>query len=218
MPCPHLVASKIIGTTFLGLLSGSYLTYSSIIIPHIKSFSASLSINDTKSYLQKLFCKSGKIFGILSSVSFITLFGAFATASKQGRHPYLIYSSLSVPLIASFGFLKILPLVKTISSQDSAIRSVKPKPTKKTEKVKIEERSTLDNSVYQTLGSDHEDDAHPTTSNTSDEVTIGEAEEVLAKQIIGQNLNSLQNYFYFTTGVSSIATVIAVIGLYGDFA
>lgn len=99
-----LILSKVIGTVSLGVLAGSSLTTSYVVFPAINQATDGGVAAASSSVLHTVVQKATKMANSMSMTAFVALSSAFMFAAPNARHPYLIYSALSVPVIAGLNY------------------------------------------------------------------------------------------------------------------
>ncbi|ANB11895.1 hypothetical protein AWJ20_122 [Sugiyamaella lignohabitans] len=108
MPCPIVILSKVIGTVSLGVLAGASTTNSLVSLPSIltnSSLQTEVDVQQQDTILTSLYQTTvSKVILPLSTVAFGSLVSAYILAPRSGQHPYLIYSALSVPIVAGLNY------------------------------------------------------------------------------------------------------------------
>jgi len=166
--------SKVIGTVSLGILAGS-----------TASTTYNLeAIKETDGL--EIYKRARKLTAPVAITAFTSLIGAYVFAPAAGRHPYLLYSALSVPILGALNRF-LAPKVVTVEAPKKL-----PKPE--------EEVSMLDNSVYAKL---EESDQESETSE----------ESVRSAAISKHHLYRLG---LWSSVVSGIAFIVSTVGIYGD--
>lgn len=99
-----LILSKVIGTVSLGVLAGSSLTTSYVVFPAINQATDGGVAAASSNILHTVVQKATKLANSVSVTAFVALSSAFMFAAPNARHPYLIYSALSVPVIAGLNY------------------------------------------------------------------------------------------------------------------
>lgn len=201
MPKTIIVLSKVIGTVSLGILTGAVASGTYISLPTLKDQPIE-SRDQQSAQLVSLYVRLKAVAKRLSITSLATLVSAYMFAPSHARHPYLVYSVLSVPALAAvnyvYGDLKWFDKLTQVSV---------PRPHKK--EPLPEEPSTLDNSVYGRVDSSESDDSSYHDNSSEDHVVSAEA--------VQQLYDRLKLLGRISTSVSGVAFLIATVGIYGDF-
>lgn len=178
---------------------------------------------------------------------------SFFAASPAGRHPYLLYSAFSIPIGIAIGYFKALPIYNSLTSllsiepsdKEFAEPNVKPtlEPVKGTSKMESshssilstpseEERSGLDNSVYNNISKsdfetseDEPDNKAAFTPKLEASVSDIQATQTPKASLsnsahtedVSKLVGSLIKYGRVITGLASTAFLIVTVGIYGDF-
>ncbi|CAN6615581.1 hypothetical protein TRVA0_006S01618 [Trichomonascus vanleenenianus] len=146
-----------------------------------------LSVDDLP---QRTQARLPKILGIVSVTS---LSAAFLFGGPRNRHPYLVYALLGVPISAVWSSFQLGSSAKL---QDEPVTPPTPGSP---------ERSQLDSSVYEDIGSGEKQDTPTPGDDTS---PTSEAEVHTSR--------SCAFIRYGPKVVTTLAFVIATIGIYGD--
>lgn len=215
-----LAATKVIGTTALGIYTGvvtSNITNYDILIHVLQSTTIS-NFNEFNSNLQSKLKTNSVLLGVLGGISSVAFQLSYFKAPLRAKHPYLIYASLVLPLSSIiYGILtrgelikyfKLDEVIKSFKKDEASENSVKEKA------VKENVRSELDNSIYKDLG----DDSSSNEGGQQEDDEISKEVEIhLSKTSLEQLLGKLNLANKIVGGVSFIGFVIASIGIYGDF-
>ncbi|CCH44217.1 putative membrane protein [Wickerhamomyces ciferrii] len=226
-----LAVTKIIGTTSLGIFAGYSISNISTYDILIKVLSQSNLIDFAQwnGKINEILVKNSIVLGGLGGISSLLFALSYNSSPSSGKHPYLIYASLVLPissiLIGILGKNEISNYLKL----DSLIEKFKQGNTISGDNVKQVKQvitSELDNSVYKDLGDDsvsttseQDQDQEPITpegQNEDDEISK-EVEIHLNKTTILNLLNKLNFINKFISGVSVLGFVISSIGIYGDY-
>lgn len=195
-----LILTKVIGTVTLGALAGSIVSTTQIAIPLLL---VPKTTEDLKSALTTLRLRSLSLISPLAITSFSALTISYLFAPAAGRHPYLVYSALSVPVVAAISYLKALPVFETLFATATAAVSpallpvvesgstggqstpVTQQSSPALSATLDEEHSGLDNSVYRNISkSDYEEDSESENSERKvPEQTIHETIPVVSEPV-----------------------------------
>lgn len=230
-----LLLSKVIGTVSLGLLAG--VSASSVIsLPLVASApvdtshqvlatasstgsseltdAPALDEHHSKSLVELYYERIKTIALPLSAAAVVGLMSAYVFAPSYGRHPYLIYSALCVPISRLLSFKSYQRASRAINalmcSTDAASTS-STSPIKKGHKVVEDVPSMLDNSVYGRLETEteHESSSTPTSSTTIEDKPL----RLAATEVV-----ALQRKETIATLTALVGFVISTVGIYGDMA
>lgn len=208
MTATVLVFSKVIGTVALGFLTGAVGSASYLSLPtvcqHLYAQGTKQDVSDAQENLDRLLVRFGRIVGPASITAFTALCVSFAFATKSARHPYLLYSALSVPVAAAVGYFKARPLVRTVLDVD-ADASETPTPTPAAPG--SPETSQLDNSVYETISS---------PKQTKKEDVTERVDDSLHRRAISHSISKLGTIGITVSGIFGFGFIISTIGIYGD--
>lgn len=214
MPRNIIILSKVIGTVSLGVLTGSIAAGTFVSLPILKDglISVETSNQQQKSLLVALHHRIQMLVTPLSITSFATLLSAYLFASARARHPYLLYSALSVPVLGAINyFYGDLEWLDSREQQPVAVRGAAKKEPKKV--AEPEELSGLDNSVYGRV--DRVDSESDNDSSSQD--NNSDSFQPVSSQTVKELHCQLNWLGWVGTGVSGIAFLIATVGIYGDF-
>lgn len=241
-----LILTKVVGTVSLGALAGSVLSTTQIALPLLL---LPKKPEDLNAALTKLREQSYRLFSPLAITSFSSLAISYIVASSASKHPYLIYSALSVPIVAAISYFKALPVYNSLlaesSSSDlataadiSSVSSAQTTPVTQDGSPTLSaasaeddvEHSALDNSVYRNISkSDYEDssedklEASQILEQTKEavvkpvELSVQPIQEVSSSNV-AVLVSKLTQFGNIASTVSSLAFVIATVGIYGDMA
>lgn len=235
MACHTLILTKVIGTVSLGAFAGSVLSTTHTALPLIL---LSKTPNDLQLALTTLRDKSLQLLSPLAITSFSTFAISYFFASSAARHPYLIYSALSVPIVAAISYFKINPvynsllaetnvskdtldIASTNSEQSTPVTQDGSPALSATSTDEDVEPSNLDNSVFRNISkSDYEEDIPKQSAKTLASVsnTQKQSAQTVSPATVGILVKQLTRLGNITSSVSGLAFVIATIGIFGDIA
>ncbi|KAI9808971.1 MAG: hypothetical protein M1826_003949 [Phylliscum demangeonii] len=92
-----LAVAKFVGSISLGLLTGISYTLSTITIPSLLTLPAATTAHQTFVRLQTVALAHLRALSVLSTSSFLV---AYCLSPRRGRHPYLLWTALTVALSA----------------------------------------------------------------------------------------------------------------------
>lgn len=209
MTATVLVFSKVIGTVALGFLTGAVGSASYLSLPtisqHLYSSGTKADVSDAQENLDRLLVRFGRIVGPACITACASLCVSFAFATKSARHPYLLYSALSVPVACAVGYFKARPLVKAVLGVDADAVSEASTP----ESTETAETSQLDNSVYENVS------LSPKVKASKEDVSE-RVEDTLHRRIITQSISHLGTVGIAVSGIFGFGFIISTIGIYGD--
>ncbi|KAL1889394.1 hypothetical protein Cpir12675_005794 [Ceratocystis pirilliformis] len=178
---------KFVGTVSLGLLTGMSYSLTTLAIPSILSLPSATAAAHALSRLSDLAASPLHLFSRLSCGAFLL---AFLSAPRAARHPYLLYTSL---------FAGAAGLANVITPMLAGQTTV---PTAAAASLRKNNVRALEAS-YEDIGS---------SGVTETDTSVAEDEE---KQVRAMAENFAKTRFV-ETGFSSIAFVMAVMGIWGD--
>lgn len=168
--------------------------------------------------------KTAAIVKPLSIAAFGSLTISFLAAGPAGRHPYLLYSALAIPITYAVGYFKGLPVYSSLAS----ILTKSPAPAPASEAPaeepaqatpSEEEHSSLDNSIYNNISKSDlessEDEATPEPEKKS-AASPETAPASFSTEDVSPLVQKLVKYGRIATGVTSAAFLIVTVGIYGD--
>ncbi|AOW06988.1 hypothetical protein B0I72DRAFT_135444 [Yarrowia lipolytica] len=208
MTATVLVFSKVIGTVALGFLTGAVGSASYLSLPtisqHLYSSGTKADVCDAQENLDRLLVRFGRIVGPACITACASLCVSFAFATKSARHPYLLYSALSVPVACAVGYFKARPLVRAVLDVDADAESEASTP----ESTDTAETSQLDNSVYENVS------LSPKVKSKED--VSERVEDTLHRRVITQSISHLGTVGVAVSGIFGFGFIISTIGIYGD--
>lgn len=197
-----------------------------------------LFISDASILLNSITSKTLAIVKPLSIAAFSSLTISYIAASPSGKHPYLLYSALSVPISFALAYFRGLPVYASLSNLlaastplDSDVRaegdsvettSSVATPTQDSE----DERPGLESSVYNITKSDlDEEEAVESVPKSSSEAAnkfkkTAEPSPLTSEPVstlVVDHVKKLIKYGRVISGVASTAFLIVTVGIYGDF-
>lgn len=206
MTATVLVFSKVIGTVALGFLTGAVGSASYLSLPtisqHLYSSGTKSDVSDAQENLDRLLVRFGRIVGPACITACASLCVSFAFATKSARHPYLLYSALSVPVACAVGYFKASPLITAVLDVDTDSVSEASTP----ESAEAQETSQLDNSVYENV----------TLSPKKKEDVSERVEDTFHRRVITQSISNLGTVGVAVSGIFGFGFIISTIGIYGD--
>jgi len=234
-----LAVTKVIGTSSLGIYTGivfSNISNYDILMNVLKTtnfnFNSFNEFNNKLNHKLKEHCSI--LFG-LGSISSILFQLTYFKSPLNLKHPYLIYSSLVLPIsLTIYGILfkneiinyfKLNEISQRFKQSRYCCGGLKKCGAKEEQKTNNESKkeqitSELDNSVYKDLGdeinSNDESNSTP-TSQIEDEEISKEVEVHLNKTITEGLLNKLNLANKIISGFSLVGFIISCVGIYGDF-
>ncbi|KAG5363356.1 hypothetical protein CJU89_2527 [Yarrowia sp. B02] len=198
MTATVLVFSKVIGTVALGFLTGAVGSASYLSLPtisqHLYASGTKADVSDAQENLDRLLVRFGRIVGPACITACASLCVSFAFATKSARHPYLLYSALSVPVACAVGYFKARPLVRAVLDVDADASEASTPETP--------EKSQLDNSVYEDLA--------------PKKAVSERVEDTLHRRVITQSISHLGTVGIAVSGIFGFGFIISTIGIYGD--
>ncbi|GMM38361.1 Atg33 protein [Saccharomycopsis crataegensis] len=209
-----LATTKIISVSCLGLLTGFLGQQAFSGLPLLIQFSKSSSLDEIRESAKKIIKKTRSLVLCLGSAATALLSLAFIKAPPRARHPYLIYSALGAPIAMTALFFKTYNVEVKLLDSDSDLQ-VEASASLKSKKTEKEEPSHLDNSVYQNLGADSEDDK--SIKQDEDDIESAVNNSILKTNTIA-GLEKLKSGYATATYIVGAAFGVSIIGIYGDFA
>lgn len=234
-----LILSKVIGTVSLGLLAGVSIT-SVVSLPVVASApvdnshnltttttdgdAATSSESSSPSLVESFYLRLKKLTCPLTVAAFVSLSCAYIFAPSYGRHPYLIYSALSVPLSRYISLRVGQQAIRDVNSLRSASASTVPQtagsaPAKsstpseaKEHKVVEDVPSMLDNSVYGRL------ETEPDAETEGESSPVPVQNRILSTHLTATAVKSLQQKELWASFTALVGFIISTIGIYGDLA
>ncbi|KAG5362114.1 hypothetical protein CJU90_4804 [Yarrowia sp. C11] len=206
MTATVLVFSKVIGTVALGFLTGAVGSASYLSLPtisqHLYASGTKADVSDAQENLDRLLVRFGRIVGPACITACASLCVSFFFATKPARHPYLLYSALSVPVACVVGYLKARPLVRGVLDVDADAESDVSTP-----EADVAETSQLDNSVYENVS---------LSPKQAKQDVSERVEDTLHRRVITQSISQLGTVGVAVSGIFGFGFIISTIGIYGD--
>lgn len=186
--------------------------------------------------LKSITCKTLSIVKSLSIIAFSSLTISYVAASPSGRHLYLLYSALLIPISLAGGYFKGFPVYSSLSNLLESQASSNDKPGQKQNSLESKRplledsetsNSNLESSVYNITKSDLEPDyevqtpvahdAHEiSTTEETHQVSTSDKDSNSAHTLISDHVSKLVKYTQAATAVAGTAFLIVTFGIYGD--
>lgn len=183
-----LTVTKLTSISCLGVITGVLLQDAFSGVPFLVQLTKRAPVNEIKAATKKLISKTRLVVAGLGTIASVLLAMSFFKAPPRERHPYLLYSALGAPAAA----------ITLLSGTGPAASVLLTEVVTKSE---TEERSQLDDSVYQTVGDDDVD---------------ADAEKAVVRAKMSVDLEKIATVLKRGCWVSGGALGIALIGWLGE--
>lgn len=202
---------KLVGIGSLGLSSSAYL-YSAWILPKIAE-NTSITYDSLKEKVTTHITSLRLSFWSLGSIASYLFYQAYAKSPSYGKHPYLIYAALSFPIALIYNYYFAFTKEQSLLNNEETkiIYHTETKTVKEVEAPE-QEKSPLDNSVYNDLGNNT-----PKVSEREVEVQVPTESKVeLAEETFKSLLATVNQSYVYTSGILGAGFILSVIGYVGD--
>lgn len=205
-----LTIVKLVGIGSLGISSGAFLVSSLSYVPKAAN---SLQLGELKVKVSKLITGLRLGFWGLGSLASYLLYEAYARSPVYGKHPYLIYAALSFPVALAYNYYY------AFSDEQKLVKDSEEKIIYRTEKKKVEkvvspeeDKSPLDNSVYNDLGN-----RDPKVEETEVDVEVPTVSQVeLSEPTFKELLSTVSESHLYTGAILGVGFLLGSIGYIGD--
>lgn len=205
-----LTIAKLIGIGSLGISSGAFLVSSLSCVPKAAK---TLQLADLKAKVSKLITSLRLGFWGLGSLASYLLYQAYARSPAYGKHPYLLYAALAFPIALTYNYYF------AFSDEQKLVSDSEEKVIYRTEKKVVEkvvspeeDKSPLDNSVYNDLGS-----RDPKVEETEIEVEVPTVSKVeLSEETFKSLLSTVSENHLYTGAILGVGFLLGSVGYIGD--
>lgn len=206
-----LTIVKLVGIGSLGLSSSAFL-YSSWILPKLAE-NSSVAYSTLKEKVTTHITTLRISFWSLGSIASYLFYQAYTRSPSYGKHPYLIYAALSFPIALLYNYFFAFSAEQSLlNNEETKIIYHTEKRTVKEVEAPEQEKSPLDDSVYNDLGNNT-----PKVSEKEIEIQVPTESKVELAEVTYKSLlaNVNENYLY-TSGILGVGFVLSIIGYVGD--